>query len=94
LDGLLDVMVVVIGYTLIRRSLSVRSDKRVPTHIVCAPSTGISLADLVQMMGRCMGNNRSVLEANGHDGVQVSEAGVLPTLFASLSWVAVQLLSD
>lgn len=56
LDAFLDVPVVLIGYGMIRRSLSVRSAHRVPTHIICAPSGGISLADVVQMWGRGMGN--------------------------------------
>jgi hypothetical protein len=70
LDDFLDVPVVLIGYSMIRRSLSVRSahrtmHTRVPTHIICAPSQGISLADVVQMMGRGMGNNRC-----GRSGLQ------------------------
>lgn len=63
LDGFLDVPEMLIGYGMIRRSLSVRSKLRVPTHIICAPSGGISLAEMVQMMGRGMGNNRCVRRA-------------------------------
>jgi hypothetical protein len=61
--------VCLIGYTMIRRSLSSRSDLRVPTHIIVAPSKATTLADLIQMLGRCMGKNAPILTMHNYDSV-------------------------
>ncbi|KAF6265766.1 hypothetical protein COO60DRAFT_1680256 [Scenedesmus sp. NREL 46B-D3] len=70
-DGRPRLVICIIGYNMIRRSLSARTALRVPTHIICAPSFGTSLADFVQMAGRGMGNNRAMLQRYGLDCVRV-----------------------
>ena len=72
LDATLHRPVCLIGYGMIRRSLSVRSNLRVPTHVICAPCKGTSLADFMQMIGRATGKNGGVL-AGGHVTALVSE---------------------
>lgn len=62
-DEILRRPVYVIGYYMMRRSTSVRGSRRVPTHAIIAPTSGLSLADLVQMGGRAAGNCRSILGA-------------------------------
>jgi hypothetical protein len=65
------VPLVIIGYQMLTRSMSVRSDLRVPTHMLLAPAPGIALNELVQMAGRGMGRNRDVHERYGCDQVTV-----------------------
>jgi hypothetical protein len=70
-DSLPHRVICIIGYNMIRRSLSARTALCVPTHIICAPSFGTSLADFVQMVGRGMGNNRGVLQRYGLECVRL-----------------------
>ncbi len=53
--------VYVIGYYMMRRSTSVRGRMRFPTHAIIAPTSGLSMADLLQMAGRNYGNGRDIL---------------------------------
>ncbi len=66
-----EVPLVVIGYQMLTRSMSVRSNKRVPSHMLLAPAPGVALNELVQMAGRCMGRSRAVHELYGRDKVEV-----------------------
>lgn len=70
-DGALETPVVVIGYSVIRRSLSVRSDLRVPTHMILRVGKSMPLAEIIQMFGRAFGRNRKCLNDNGFDKVTV-----------------------
>ena len=56
----------VIGYNLITRGVSVRSNRRVPTHLVLALGKGMSIDKMAQAMGRATyGNGKALLEPFG-----------------------------
>ena len=63
-DELMRQPIYVIGYYMLRRSTSVRGKNRFPTHAVIAPSSGINMADQIQMVGRVWGRGRDILD--GH----------------------------
>lgn len=63
--------IVVIGYTMLFRGVSVRSTGRVPTHIVAALTGGLCLEKVVQAMGRGTGDFKAQLRHNEFEDVKV-----------------------
>ena len=61
----------IVGYQLLRRCLSLRSDDRVITHLMVGPSAGMSAANVQQMSMRCGGWTVGVRESNGFEDVTV-----------------------
>lgn len=59
----------VFGYNKMRRCISYRTNKRVPTHMILKLGKGHSNDNYVQALGRGSGNFRTALEENGHDHV-------------------------
>jgi hypothetical protein len=66
----LDTPVVVMGYSQMMRGESFRTTRRVPTHIVCALGTAMSIEKMIQALGRATYTN-STLEENGFNHVTV-----------------------
>lgn len=56
----------VFGYNKMRRCISYRSNRRVPTHMILKLGAGHSNENFVQALGRGSGNCKSVLKENGH----------------------------
>ena len=52
-----DTPIAIIGYSRMERGESFRSDTRVPTHVACALSQGLSVERLVQSLGRATGTS-------------------------------------
>ena len=61
----------VIGYTMMIRGESFRSDRRVPTHMVNHMSAAMSIDRIVQSAGRATFQGADFLERNKFDGVSV-----------------------
>lgn len=59
------------AYHLLFRGIAPRSMDYAPTHLICMPTKGVSICDTVQCFGRASGNQKSLLEASGHDHVKV-----------------------
>ncbi|EKX36854.1 hypothetical protein GUITHDRAFT_117023 [Guillardia theta CCMP2712] len=66
----LDTPLVIVGYSQMIRGDSFRSSLRVPTHLICALGTAMSIEKMVQAMGRATYQN-STLESNGFSHVTV-----------------------
>ncbi|EKX50964.1 hypothetical protein GUITHDRAFT_135036 [Guillardia theta CCMP2712] len=66
----IDTPLVIIGYSQMIRGDSFRSSLRVPTHLICALGTAMSIEKMVQAMGRPTYQN-STLESNGFSHVTV-----------------------
>ncbi|KXZ41802.1 hypothetical protein GPECTOR_278g731 [Gonium pectorale] len=96
-DKELDSPVLIIGYFTMKRSVSTRSDVRVPTHIVVAPTKGTSLADLIQMVGRVNGKNKDVLDSHGFQKVEVlmlkGDYSLIKEYYALVEWMAARVNS-
>lgn len=60
----LDVPIFVFGFITLNRGVSVRSSKRVVTHLQLGLGFGHPLDSVIQAMGRATGNFKSVLEKN------------------------------
>jgi hypothetical protein len=68
----LEMPIFLFGYSKMRRCISQRSSKRVPTHMLLSLGKGHNVENFVQALGRGTFNGReSVLGANGHDNVTV-----------------------
>ena len=63
--------VFVFGYSQLVRGISYRSSRRVPSHFILLYKDGTSLCRLVQAAGRAMGEQASVLRANGFMDVKL-----------------------
>ena len=63
--------VFVFGYSQLVRGISYRSSRRVPSHFILLYKDGTSLCRLVQAAGRAMGEQASVLRANGFTDVKL-----------------------
>lgn len=57
--------VAVLGYFKLNRGLSIRSDLRVPTHMISSLGRGYNCGAVSQNMGRATGNGKSGLNNNG-----------------------------
>eukprot|EP00960_Hanusia_phi_P040472 754455-Hanusia_phi.AAC.6 len=66
----IDTPLVIVGYSQMIRGDSFRSPLRVPTHILCALGTAMSIEKMVQAMGRATYQN-STLQTNGFSHVSV-----------------------
>ena len=68
----LEVPIFVFGYSKMRRCISFRSEKRVPTHMVLSLGLAQSNETFIQALGRATFNGlNSVLKINGHEHVTV-----------------------
>jgi hypothetical protein len=65
----LETPVFVFAFSKMRRGISYRSSRRVPTHFVILLGRGHNAMNVVQAMGRATFNGRSVLERNGFSHV-------------------------
>ncbi|KAL3764033.1 hypothetical protein ACHAW5_005513 [Stephanodiscus triporus] len=63
--------VIVFGFSKMRRGVSFRSSKRVPTHMVMALGRAHNVSTVVQTLGRATFNGKSVLNENGFKNVTV-----------------------
>ena len=63
--------VFVFGYSQLVRGISYRSRRRVPSHFILLYKDGMPLCRLVQAAGRAMGEQASVLRANGFQNVKL-----------------------
>ena len=61
----------VFGWVRIRRCVSIRSARRVPTHLVLMMGKGQSNENVIQALGRGTFNGKNILKDNGHDHVTV-----------------------
>jgi hypothetical protein len=64
-----EIPVFVFGYSLMRRGISYRSSKRVPSHLVLQMGRGYSIESVVQTIGRGTFIGREILKRNGFEHV-------------------------
>jgi hypothetical protein len=70
----LEMPLFIFAFSKMRRGISYRSSKRVPTHIVILLGRGHNASNVVQAMGRATGNWKSVLESNGFNHSKILTA--------------------
>lgn len=61
----------VFGFSKMRRGISFRSDRRVPTHMTMMLSRGHNLSTVIQTLGRATFNGKDTLQTNGFQHVTI-----------------------
>lgn len=67
----LDMPVFIFGFSKMRRGISFRSDRRVPTHMTMMLSRGHNLSTVIQTLGRATFNGKDTLQTNGFQHVTI-----------------------
>jgi hypothetical protein len=67
----LEMPIFIFGFSKMRRGVSFRSSKRVPTHFLVALGRGHHCSSVVQTLGRATFNGKTVLEENGFNHVTI-----------------------